>query len=149
MNTQTQQTQTESALNAADNSPQQMKTIGGILGFVGLWLIFMGFANIEGGSSTRAMLAGTAAATDGDMIRITSNFVDYGTSQLGLGFLALFLGAALAAYGQKKLAPEAPAQAAAALTTTPADDAVLNHNLKVALALIAGLVALVAVGSLL
>ena len=84
-------------------SPSPAAALGGILVFVGLWLLVMGGSEYYGGASTQNMYKGTVLEQDADVNRIMTNTMDGGMVKVGFGIVALLVGSAVAAAGKKKL----------------------------------------------
>jgi hypothetical protein len=83
---------------AATASPAA--AIGSLILFVGLFLIFMGFSEYYGGSTTRDMYRGTVLEGNADVNRIMSNTMDSGSAKMVLGIVALLVGGGIVAAGQ-------------------------------------------------
>jgi hypothetical protein len=80
---------------AATASP--VKALGGILVFVGLFLLFMGGSQYFGGATTENMYSGTVLEHNADVNRITSNVKSEGATMVMFGLLALGVGGVMVA----------------------------------------------------
>ena len=105
--------------------------VGGLIVFVGLWLLFMGISEYYGGSSTRTIYSGTVLEQDADAKRITSNAMSAGLTKIGLGIVALLLGGGIAArrqasIGQHRTIPRARAASQASEPGSPPVPAALR-----------------------
>jgi hypothetical protein len=82
----------------ADKSPtpSPAAAFGGLIVFVGLWLLFMGISEYHGGSSLRSMARDTILEGDPDSIRVAQNAMEAGAIKALFGILALVIGGAIA-----------------------------------------------------
>ena len=67
--------------------------IGGAALFAGVFLLFMGFNEYSGGSTTRV----AALERDADFNRIMTKAMDSGVRKIGLGIVAVLVGVGIAA----------------------------------------------------
>ena len=84
-----------------------LKALGGMLVFVGMWLLFMGGSEYYGASTTQSMYNGTALEHNADIDRMMTNTMSRGATNIGFGIVALLLGGVMAAAGNKPGSTEA------------------------------------------
>jgi hypothetical protein len=77
--------------------PAAAASLGGILVFVGLFLVFLGGSEYYGGSATQNLYRGTALESDRDANQIAGNAMSKGVTKIAIGLVVLVLGAGLSA----------------------------------------------------
>ncbi len=88
--------------------------IGGILAFIGLWLLLMGVSEYYGGASTQNLYKGTVLEQSADVNRIMDNAMSGGVTKIGFGLVVLLVGGIAAA---RKKSPAIDVKAAPSAQT--------------------------------